>query len=559
MSTGKASSQIRWMDPRLYGTWLVERQGLWQMKLLDPSELAIHACDRGVNFTADDIVRLWSLRLLKADLVLSDRPLRRRGLLLSGRDYNGLIAYADARTVRPRKRGWLESAARISADLGGLELRFHPFRYWILFCLKRSLSFDVMPIQALISMRGYERIARTFTRMLKRWEFASAFERWNDAVALMVASEPCVLSEILGQITFPPGRSADDQRRLMAEHAADVRPLYQAIPGKEIVRVHQQSCVDAYRLDSNRAVYALLRLGKGRARLELKDAFGGAVYLRTIAEVLRRMTEQAHNVRLDEEDYAGIGQTFLDVRERIYGARRLFDDNRAVRRGFMRQFQLDFGSRLRWYVEGDTEEGALRRFFGEAEGHPVTIVNLRGNVVRGNALAFREALRDDLKSGVFSVVSLDGDRTDFVRAARKAAEDDEICGQLYINDPDFEFANFSVTELEEIAWRLAEAAGEAESRIALRTAVATAKSGREFMEAATRAVPTLARLAKGREWGRRLTEYAFEHPKRETGAVRSIVEAVTAAARDVNANYNISRKELRIDPGTGRMVKRITS
>ena len=226
----------------------------------------------------------------------------------------------------------------------------------------------------------------------------------------------------------------------------------------------------------------------------------------------------------------------------------------------MRQFQLDYGSRLRWYVEGDTEEGALRRFFGEAEGHPVTIVNLRGNVVRGNALAFREALRDDLKNGVFSVVSLDGDRTDVVRAARKAAEDDEICGQLYINDPDFEFANFSVTELEEVAWRLAEAAGEAaESRIALRTAVATAKSGRELMEAATRAAPTLARLAKGREWGRRLMEYAFEHPKRETGAVRSIVEAVTAAARDVNANYNISRKEFRIDPATGRMVKRITS
>lgn len=545
------------IEARQLGSWIAEREALWQMKFLDPGGLASHARERGVNFSADDIERLWLLKLLKADVVVCKARARRKGLLFVGRDENGRYLYADARVAQPRKHGWADSARKLRVNHDGVELRFHPFRYWILAKLQRLLTFDIMPMQPLLLVRGYDRLWRWFARHLKRLELASSFERWNEVVALAVSSEPCVYPAILGRIQFPVGRTVEEQRRLIAEHKSEVLELYKKIPVGEIEKIQQQLCVDAYSLDSNRNVYAMLRLAKGKSRLELKDDLGGALYLRTMAEILRRMTEEAQGVQLPEEDHAGIGHTFLEVRERIYGARRLFDNNPAVRREFMRQFQLDCGSRVRWYVEGHTEYGALRSVFGETEGSPVTIVNLRGNVVRGDVLAFRDALRDDIKSGVFSIVSLDADRGDYVRAVRKAAHDDEICGHVYIHSPDFELGNLDVAELEEVVLGVAEArVSGPDERLRLHKAVEHAKSGREFMKGTVAAMPQLAQLGKGIRWGQLLMEYALDHPKRANGGTRPIVDAVRTAARGTDANYTATRKGYRVDPRTGRLVKR---
>jgi hypothetical protein len=277
--------------------------------------------------------------------------------------------------------------------------------------------------------------------------------------------------------------------------------------------------------------------------------------VRTMAEIVRRLSEEAWGVQLPEEDHAAIGHTYLDVRERIYGARRLFDGNRAVRREFMRQFRLDYGSRVRWYVEGDTEDGALRSAFGE--GSSVSIVNLQGNVVRGSLLAFRDALRDDIGNGVFSIVSLDADRADFILAARKAAEDDEICGQLYIHDPDFEFGNFDLVELEEIVWRVAESSGvDGSERRVLRRAVEDSKCARDFVRGVVAAIPQLVQLNKGSRWGHLLMEYALQRPKRADGSTRPIVDGAMTAVRAAGVSYNVTRKEHRVDPMTGRLVKR---
>jgi hypothetical protein len=61
----------------------------------------------------------------------------------------------------------------------------------------------------------------------------------------------------------------------------------------------------------------------------------------------------------------------------------------------------------------------------DSEG-PVAILNLRGQVRReANVLAFQDNLSDDLRKCVFSFISLDSDRADFLRPVRS----------LYVSNP----------------------------------------------------------------------------------------------------------------------------
>ena len=60
-------------------------------------------------------------------------------------------------------------------------------------------------------------------------------------------------------------------------------------------------------------------------------------------------------------------------------------------------------------------------------------------------------------------ISIDGDRSDNVRIVRKAAEEDDICGRFFISEPDFEFQNFTLDELEEILWKVCEDRGAPDS------------------------------------------------------------------------------------------------
>src|SRR4029077_6813789 len=99
--------------------------------------------------------------------------------------------------------------------------------------------------------------------------------------------------------------------------------------------------------------------------------------------------------------------------------------------------------------------GAIERVFGRYTA--VDIVNLREHVVaKGNrGVAFRDRLRNDLRTSSFSLIPLDGDKDHYIRVVRKAAEDDEICGMFFISNPDFEFANFTKEELVQIVWEWA--------------------------------------------------------------------------------------------------------
>ena len=86
--------------------------------------------------------------------------------------------------------------------------------------------------------------------------------------------------------------------------------------------------------------------------------------------------------------------------------------------------------------------GGLSDLFNRFWSHRFEILNLRGQIVQKNNMAFRESLRSDIRMGIFSFVSLDKDVDQNFQVVRTAAQQDEICGGFFVSDPDFEFANF---------------------------------------------------------------------------------------------------------------------
>ncbi len=314
-------------------------------------------------------------------------------------------------------------------------------------------------------------------------------------------------------------------------------------------------------LDTNRWVHTLLCLGRGNLRTETKDRLGGALILRTMAEMLRRATEKAFNTELREEDELGFGWMPQNVKEKVFGSNRLLDGNENVAREFMRQYELHYGLRLRFYVEGATEWAALHDFFQTIGANYIEVINLRGEVAQkgGKGVTFRENLRSDVAMHVFSMVLIDGDRDDFVRAVKKAAKDDEICGCFFISKQDFEFANFEVAELKEVLWLIVSEDQDnkvvEEDRRTLHEAIKNAPNAEELKNQARRALPQLAHISKGETWGKRLMEFAWDHPLRQ-GKERQIIEAIRIALRTRTVSYEISRRDYRVDESTGQLVKR---
>jgi hypothetical protein len=223
---------------------------------------------------------------------------------------------------------------------------------------------------------------------------------------------------------------------------------------------------------------------------------------------------------------------------------------------------LSYAPRLRWYVEGDTEFCGLSDFFKAIGATDIEILNLRGHIVQKNKMAFRESLRSDLRMGIFSFVSLDKDVDTNFKTLRAAIQQNQICGSFFISDPDFEFANFDLSELQEIVWDIAlERGADTTKKSIFLAATSATDSGRKFEQKVKQAssdIPELWNIAKGEEWGKRLMQYALSHPDRLNGEGRLCVSAINQALRSRTSSYNYTRLHYRVDPHTGQLVERDT-
>jgi hypothetical protein len=564
-----SSSSSRLLSNSLFGILVTQRHHIWQMHFLEVDKLAEFSQKHGlVFFENKDIPLLWQLGFLQADMVICSRKIHYPGLIEQSMDEHEKFVYSDNRQLPAYTGIWEDLIAKLEPLSPDIHLFFHPFRYYVLAQLEEELARFRLVQRVQFPLQSYSVPDITSFQSWANYDsFKEELQKWNDVASLAILAEPCFYGSIFHHWSTRPPINFEMLRERINSHWQDVEECYKNIAIKQLKETHREVCNTVRRLDPNSVVHTILRLGSGDVRMKLEGRLGGAMHVRCLAEVIRRATEEAFETTLAEEDERGIGEFPKEVKRNLYGSNRLLDGDRLIAQEFLRQQGLLYSLRLRWYVEGDTEWGALDAYFKEIEVTDIEIINLRAHVAQkaGRGLGFRDSLRSDMSMHIFSFISIDGDRSDFASAVRKAAEDDEICGAFFIPEKgkDFEFENFDLAELEEILWDVAtenvENHTDEVDRQRLLSSIEGAKNSTDLINRAKGALPQLAHLKKDPNWGMRLINYAMQHRfKREKK--RQIVEAIEYAlflARTVSLeSYQGARKRLRIDKNTGRLIPR---
>jgi hypothetical protein len=227
-----------------------------------------------------------------------------------------------------------------------------------------------------------------------------------------------------------------------------------------------------------------------------------------MVEVVRRAFEEVYGEQWREDElWLEEDQAFGNWREggrrRLFGAERPLDNLRRCRPYLAYHFGVFTGSAVLWYVGGDTEFYAIEEMLGDRKGFGIEPVNLHGIIERDRdniALKLGEWLKEDKAQRHFSMISFDWDRDQSRETIRCQIREGNLVGYPAAHKPDFEFHNFTVNELSEVAARIDEAHGF--SGDAIRNVdCAGIQNGKAFEEKYRR---MSARSAKGTRMGARL-------------------------------------------------------
>jgi hypothetical protein len=413
--------------------------------------------------------------------------------------------------------------------------------------------------QYLLNPEGLVSLSRGDIERLDHWtsgeQCAQRFEHWNRVAELAIVLEPTAYSGVFHSIRW---RFPDTENSIEAKldrRREQIKSLLSGISREKIGKFRQDLCQDAESIDDNKMIHMLLRLMSAHERLKLRSSLGAAMLLLSMAEIIRRAAEEARGEHFPEEDELGFGQWMDGARMSIYGSERILDAPREVRRDFLTSMGLDYGVKVKSYLEGETELGAMTSAAGDGAG--AEFINLRGQVIekKGKGLGFVESLKTDKKSHVFSIVLLDGDNADNVRAVKKAAKDGNFFGRFFIASPDFEFANFTIEELVDVVLTLAARDGHgAPPRDEILSYVKAAKSGKEFFAALKST--SLCHIEKSADWGVAVMAHAIRHPElpqghRQAGKTRPVIEAARLIINARRAGYVRSLERFEVDPETG--------
>lgn len=570
------------LEPALFGALISQNSRIWQMTFLNADKLARFSSDRGLtSFNEKDIIRLWQLGLIRADLITSRKKLHLVGLVDRGTDRYGHHIYSDERQIPRRLKTWKNASASVKPMQEDVELLFHPYRYYVLYHIHRIIGLNISKMQMLYQ-EGFARVLDASLFSFNRWagseQFTECIRKWNNIASLCILTEPYIYRRIFHIIRFSPydvenyGTGAEEIHNHIEDYwRTNVQNLYHRIGMERLEEIRRDLCFDTQMLDKNRWIHTLLCLGDSNLRLELEANIGGALILRTMAEMLRRATEEAFDIELREEDELGTGWVPEGVKKTLYGSNRLLDDAQAGD-VFVRRHGLNYKPRIHLYCEGDTEYGALNYFF-EMMGISVPITNLHGLIKESKSMVrfFSDSLRSDIREHMYSIVVIDGDIDANVKimegAARKnnCSKDDGIFGRFFLSRPDFELCNFEIGELEEILWTwLGEESPSQSERELLHSQVKDATSSTAFFKGVSRfaaqSFPRLVRYDKGKEWGEKLMQFAWEQPSKQ-GQKRQLVEIVgTAIHWETTIHlepYDEAIMKNTVNPTTGEIVQRV--
>jgi len=554
------------------------------MNFLNAGDFAQFCHDRGLeDFREQGIIQLWQLGLLKADLVESSEKLALDGFVDRGMNRYGHHVYSDERQLCQHIEGWGDALQTLNVPKDDIKPLFHPFRYYVLYHLNRTAGFNTSGMQ-MFDQKAFQHILDFYVSMFNYWsgsdQFVPSITKWNAIASLVIVTEPCVYGRIFQHIRYSPRDFTNVQTgreeiyRHIDEYWNQVNELYRQIGLEWLEATRREICSEVPRLDSNRWIHTLLCAGDGQQRLELKNHLGGALFLRTMAEMIRYAGDEAFDTTLPEEDEFGPGRLSEAIKKDLYGSRtgRLLDDPRAIRT-FARWHGQNYKPRVHLYCEGYTEYGALNSFV-KMMGLLVPITNLHGLIKEGKSMVsfFRDSLHSDIREQMYSMVVIDGDVRENIRILERAAKNNQadentgIFGRFFLAKPDFEFANFDIAELEEVLWNWVGADNVSQAdRELLHNHVMAATNSKEFFNGVRRAglsLPQLIEYDKGEAWGEELMKFAWEHQLKKSWR-RQIIEAVKLALyweKTTNLEpYERAIKGNMVDPQTGELVKRPAS
>jgi hypothetical protein len=459
------------------------------------------------------------------EMLRQNRLLNEREFITFARDRG--IAVSGAATGDPGSlygQGWLAS--------DGLDYRgplFHPFRMYPLHC---------------ILDRGED------TR------------ESNQVADLAVLLEPVYWPRITGHLLYLTDIVESDFALQPDQYRQKALQLVGTLDPNLWRERHKSLRFHAARMDGNHELYLLLRLANWKQRERLKGRIALALWMRHIAEVIRRAFEEVYAQQWPEEDQAF--QWYPPgSRTRLFGSERPLDDARQSGPYLAWEYGLFTGSSVRWYVEGDTEYYAILHILPEPPKIGIELINLRGvfRADRDNiALKLGDWLREDKAFRRFSMISFDRDIEANVKTIRRQVKRKNVVGYIAAHKPDFEFANFTLPELVEVAARIDEADGSSGDAVRNGNWAGIA-TGRAFEERYKELSVRRPRALKGKAWGEALAVYVDEHPNRpDDGSERPFVREIRAALQGRIANYDLQKEHRRFDPNTFEQIdlRRVT-
>lgn len=534
---------------------LIESNELWQHELLTSQKFLKFCKERNLKiYDHKKIDALWMLGFLRADLVLSEHKVDLEGLELVCKKQDQYF-YIDNRKLKVRENGYGGSFSGIEL-IPGVTPYFHPFRYYLVYHFNRIFSQKIDLFQFFINPQGLINLSKIEIEYQE--EFTSSeqvcelFDQWNKVAEASIILEPYSYRLIHHSLRYSFSDTSESMEKKLNDYRVYINNVIKPDDKQIFEEYRQKLCCNAENIDSNKTLHVLLRLTSWHQRNKIKDTIGGSMLLLTMAETIRRPLETALNIELPEEDEMGYGQWFNGARKLLYGSDRVLDAPKHEIKDFLMEAGLDFGIKVRCYLEGETEFGAINYALGNIGS--IQLINLKGQFIesKGKGLAFRDSLENDLKAKIFSFVILDADRDDFVRVVQKAAKDDVLSGGFFLSSPDIEFENFSLDDLIEVVCIFCtEQNVETPDETTIRKATTEAKTGEEFFKVLKR-IDLNKSVTKGEAWGAALMEYAIKNK-----IDCQIVKAVNLILHASKIKFQYSRDRFRVDLETGEPMKRV--
>lgn len=486
------------------------------------------------------------------------------------------------------QRGLLHQDDFGEVPSGGKEPLFHPFRFLVTHELYKAMNLSCCLSFGLEPDKYKDTITTRFDRVAQHIQddaFQAHLTHFNALVKLCIQLEAAHWPDISGQVHYdstqlhreyemamrrqggggPKSFSDLEIGPIVAEqretYKAKIAELLRQIGLETLKGFNERLRQDGYRVDPNDSLYLLLRAMPWEQRFKLKGTLAGAMWIRHMAELIRLGVRDAFNEELPEEDQA-FGMWYAGGRERFYGFERPIDNLYRARRYISAHFGLPRGGVLRWYVEGETEWYFIKALLEDPSLFGIELVNLRGVLSQDRdniALKLGEWVDQDFAAERFSVLSFDADVPSNKKLVKRLVDDDRIVGGINSNSPDFEFANFTIGELVEIAARLDESEGG--SGQAVRQGDWSKVHGaRQFEERYLQLSSQKPRSLKGEAWAKALAAYANDYPKHaQTGQERPILEAIGNAVWAERASWRYQREKYQFNPDTFSLVVRESS